>query len=198
MSKIKLALLYGGKSGEHEISLQSAAAVFNHLDPALYDVQLIGIAKDGRLYLNQAESFRAEHYTSLPVQANDAKCLPSLIQQGKFILDVDVVFPMVHGPMYEDGALQGILEHAGVAYVGCDVLSSAMGMDKDIARRLSMVEGIEPIAYHRLPYTASASQDKTWCEVTAEALGFPLFVKPTSQGSSVGVSKVFDMKCITV
>jgi D-alanine-D-alanine ligase len=191
---IKVALLYGGRSGEHEISLQSAASVLMNLDPARYHVMPIGIDKQGRLHLHDAKTLRKQHLDALPVNSNDATFLPGLIHEGQFVVDASVVFPMVHGPLYEDGALQGLLDLAGVAYVGCDVLSSAMGMDKDIARRLAAVEGVTPIRYHRLPYTSSVAQDKTWCEAAVRDLGFPLFVKPTMLGSSVGIHRADTME----
>lgn len=193
MTRLKLMLLYGGKSGEHEISLQSAASVLTNLDTTRYEVLPVGIDKTGCFYLNDAATLIKEHPESLPPALPKAKKIPSLIKDGTLALSADVVFPVMHGPLYEDGALQGLLEMAGVAYVGCDVLSSAMCMDKAVARQLAEVEGVKAIRFHRLPYTASQNQDKTWCETAARELGFPLFVKPCCLGSSVGIHRVEDM-----
>ncbi|MDX2345645.1 MAG: D-alanine--D-alanine ligase family protein, partial [Legionella sp.] len=190
----KLVLLYGGQSGEHEISLQSAASVLAHLDENQYDVMPIGMDKKGCLYLNNAADLIKNHPNSLPVKLAHSEKLPSLINHGQFIVPADVVFPVMHGPLCEDGALQGVLDLAGIAYVGCNVLASAMCMDKDIARQLAVIEGVEPIRYHRLPHTSVESHDKTWCEEAAKALGFPLFVKPCSLGSSVGIHRVENLE----
>ncbi len=197
MARLTLVLLYGGPSGEHEVSLQSAASVLKSLDSKQYDVLPVGWDKQGRFYLNDANELLAHHPDSLPVKVQHSKNVPSLLVNGKFALNADVVFPVVHGPLCEDGTLQGLLELARIAYVGCNVLSSAMCMDKGITRRLaSSIEGIEAIKYHRLPYTASAAQDKTWCEEAAKDLGFPLFVKPCSLGSSVGIHRVENMDAL--
>ncbi len=194
MVRLKLVLLYGGKSGEHEVSLQSAASVLANLDPNQYEVMPVGMDKKGRLYLNDPDDLIAHYPDSLPVALPDSKTLPGLIVNGQFVLDADVVFPVMHGPLCEDGVLQGVFDLASIAYVGCNVLSSAMCMDKDIARQLAKVEGIEAIRYYRLPHTTSEAQDKTWCEEAAAELGWPLFVKPNALGSSVGIHRVDDME----
>lgn len=196
MTRLKLVLLYGGQSGEHEVSLQSAASVLSNLDSKQYEVMPIGMDKHGCFYLNHPEHLIVNYPESLPVRLPDSKKISSLIVDGKFALEADVVFPVMHGPLCEDGALQGIFDLADIAYVGCNVLSSAICMDKDIARQLAQVQGVEPIRYHRLPYTASLSQDKTWCEDVVHDLGFPLFVKPCALGSSVGIHRVEDMEAL--
>ncbi len=193
MTRLKLVLLYGGQSGEHEVSLQSAASVLANLDRNQYDVMPVGMDKTGCLYLNNAEELIKNHPDSLPVQLPTSEALSGLMMHGKFVLDADVVFPVMHGPLCEDGALQGVFDLAGIAYVGCNVLASAMCMDKDIARQLAKVEGIEAIRYHRLPHTKTLSHDKTWCEEAVRDLGFPLFVKPNALGSSVGIHCVENM-----
>ena len=125
---IKLVLLYGGKSGEHEISLRSAASVLAALDPKRYDIQPIGIDKSGRFFLSDYKKL-LQYPDALPVLQEESLPLSSLVNDGRLAVEADVIFPVVHGPMYEDGCLQGILEHSGTAYVGCDVLSSAIGME---------------------------------------------------------------------
>ncbi len=185
---INLVLLYGGKSGEHEVSLMSAASVLTHLDPERYRITPIGMDQDGRLFVNDYNTLRA-FPEALPVMTDTSVPLDSLLSQGQFALDADVVFPVVHGPIYEDGCFQGLLELSGVAYVGCGVLSSAMGMDKDIARRIACVDGIQSTRYRRLPWYVKHDNLEAFCKETALGLGWPLFVKPCSLGSSVGIHK---------
>ena len=196
MARLKLVLLYGGQSSEHEVSLQSAASVLSNLDLNQYDVLPVGIDKAGCLYLNNAEFLIENHPNRIPVVLPDSEKLPGLIVNGRFVLDADVVFPVMHGPLCEDGALQGVFDLTGIAYVGCNVLASAMCMDKDIARQLAKVEGIEPIRYHRLPHTNALTHDKTWCEAAVKDLGWPLFVKPNALGSSVGIHRVETMDAL--
>ena len=190
MARLKLILLYGGRSGEHEISLQSAASVLMHLNTEHYDVMPIGMDKQGRLYINDAEVLRKYHPKLLPVALPDARPLPSLIVDGQLAVDASVIFPMMHGPLCEDGALQGLFDLADIAYVGSDVLSSAVCMDKDIARRCVDVDGVLSIRYHVLPYTTSIDEDQARCEAAVQDLGLPLFVKPAALGSSVGIHRV--------
>lgn len=141
--KLKVALLYGGRSGEHEISLLSAASVFLRLSRQRYDVLPIAIDKDGKLYLNDRLT-PDDALQALPVKNQDSKPLPGLLIDGKFVVDVDVVFPVMHGPLCEDGSIQGLLRLAGVALVGCDVMSSAIGMDKDMTRQVACKDHEEP------------------------------------------------------
>lgn len=189
MSKpINLVLLYGGKSGEHEISLISAAAVLAHLDPEKYNIIPIAMDKDGLLYLHQYHDLLA-YKEKLPVVTEQSKLLTSLLQNGRLSVDADVVFPIVHGPLYEDGCLQGILELAGVAYVGCDVLSSSIGMDKDMARRIVCINGLKSARYKVLSWHTPVSERLRICQEVIEEFGWPLFVKPCAMGSSVGIHK---------
>jgi D-alanine-D-alanine ligase len=188
VAPLRVALLYGGKSGEHEISLRSAASVLATLDSQRYVVFPIGMDHNGCLYLNDAQELRA-YDTSLPVETPNSKLLSGLIIDGKFALDVDVVFPVVHGPLYEDGGLQGVLDLTGVAYVGCGILASAIGMDKDLARRVGCCDDISYAPYRTLSWHASAEETQTFCHNVALELGWPLFVKPCSMGSSVGIHK---------
>lgn len=188
-SLINVVLLYGGKSGEHEISLISAASVLQHLNPAKYRIIPIGIDKEGRFFVNHYDELIA-YKKALPVMTERSHPLPSLVANGHLAIDADVVFPVMHGPLYEDGTLQGLLNLAGVAYVGCDVLSSAIGMDKDMARRVACVDGVHAAKYRLFSWHAQSATLEQFCQKTAEALGWPLFVKPCSMGSSVGIHKV--------
>lgn len=185
---VNLVLLYGGKSGEHEISLISAASVLNHLDTKKYQIIPIAMGKDGQLHLHQYSDLLA-YKDKLPVETKHSKPLASLVSDGRLSVDAELVFPVVHGPMYEDGCLQGMLELADVAYVGCDVLSSAIGMDKDMARRVACVDGLKSARYKVLSWHSNPTERKQFCTDVASELGWPLFVKPCSLGSSVGIHK---------
>ncbi|RUQ90380.1 D-alanine--D-alanine ligase family protein [Legionella septentrionalis] len=187
-NRINLVLLYGGKSGEHEISLISAASVLSNLETSRYNIIPIGIDKEGRYFLNQYEELLAYPH-SLPIVTANSTPLDSIVIDGRFAVKADVVFPVTHGPLYEDGCLQGLLELVGVAYVGCTVLSSAVGMDKDIARRLACVNGIKSARYRLLSWHASTEEVEQFCHEVAAEFGWPLFVKPCCMGSSVGIHK---------
>ena len=189
MSKlINLVLLYGGKSQEHEISLISAASVMAHLDLERYTIIPLAMDKEGQFHLHQFADLQT-YKDKLPVVTQHSKCLDSLLINGRLAVDADVVFPVVHGPLYEDGCLQGLLELTGVAYVGCDVLSSAIGMDKDLARRLACIDGLKSARYKLLRWHTNASERQQVCTDAALQFGWPMFVKPCSMGSSVGIHK---------
>lgn len=193
MSKlIKLILLYGGKSGEHEISLISAASVLAHLNPEIYHIIPIAMDKEGGFHLHQYQDLLT-YPNALPVVTENSQILSSFLINGQPAVAADIVFPIVHGPLYEDGCLQGLLELAGVAYVGCDVLGSAIGMDKDVARRLACHDDLQCAQYKVLSWQASSSQKKSFCEEVVAEFGWPLFVKPCAMGSSVGIHKVNTM-----
>ena len=187
-NRTQVVLLYGGRSGEHDISLQSAASVLAHLDRQKYAITPIGMDRNGCCYVNRDQDLLA-YSEALPVMTPASCPLPSLLVDGRLAVKADVVFPVVHGPLYEDGALQGLLDLAGAAYVGCNVLSSALGMDKDMARRIACVDGLESTRYRILSWFASEEETRLFCEQTVSALGWPLFVKPCSLGSSVGIHK---------
>lgn len=194
MSKLMhLVLLYGGKSGEHEISLISAASVLANLNPDRYHIIPVGMDKAGRFYVNDYQEL-LQYKDELPVITRHSRPLVSLLDAGQLAIDAQVVFPMVHGPLYEDGCLQGLLELADVAYVGCDVLSSALGMDKDIARQLVSRDGIESARYRTLSWGADEATTEQFCQDVVRELDLPLFVKPCALGSSVGIHKVTTME----
>lgn len=192
LNPINLLLLYGGKSGEHEVSLISAASVLANLDPARYNIIPVGMDKEGRLYLNDYQELLS-YKKSLPVFTPQSRPLDSLLKDGRLSVDADVVFPVVHGPLYEDGCLQGVLELADIAYVGCGVLSSAIGMDKDMARRIVSLNGIRSARYRMISWHADAHEIEQFCQQTVAELGWPLFVKPCAMGSSVGIHKATNM-----
>ena len=173
--RVRVAVLAGGRSSEHEISLASAASVVAALDPTRYDVRTIEIGRDGRWALPAGER-RAElppttTAETLPVPADSA---PATLGH------VDVVLPILHGPFGEDGTVQGLCELAGVAYVGPGVLASSVCMDKDVFKTLMRGAGV-PVARH----VALRLGDPV-----TNPFGYPVFVKPANMGSSVGISKV--------
>ena len=175
--RTRVAVLAGGRSSEHEISLASAASVSAALDPARYDVTTIEIGRDGRWALPRGDR-RAE----LPA-ATTAETLPVPADSAPATLGaVDVVVPMLHGPFGEDGTVQGLCELAGVAYVGPGVLASSVCMDKDVFKTLMLGAGI-PVA----PHLALRLGDPV-----SNPFGYPVFVKPANMGSSVGISKAHD------
>jgi D-alanine-D-alanine ligase len=189
MKKLKVAVLFGGKSGEHEVSLLSAASVLNAIDKTKYDVTMIGIGKDGRWLLG------ADAKALLAGERGASKLLgtgTALAQNPASAMKVDVVFPVLHGTFGEDGTIQGLFELADIAYVGSGVLGSAAGMDKDTAKRLFAAAGL-PIPKHvTLLRSEWKSSAKKCTALIEKSLKYPVFVKPANLGSSVGISKVHD------
>ena len=188
--KLRVAVLFGGRSAEHEIAILSARFVVESLDRDRFDLVLIGIDKSGR-WLAQEEALllgasRDPRLQRLNDSMPEANLLPhpaSAATQG-----IDVVFPVLHGPMGEDGSVQGLLALAGVAHVGAGVLGSAVGMDKDVMKRLLAEAGL-PLVKHVTLRRARWEAARAACLVDAGALGFPAFTKPANLGSSVGVSR---------
>jgi D-alanine-D-alanine ligase len=168
--RIRVAVLAGGRSSEHEISLDSARSVLEALDRDRYDVVTVAIGRDGRWELGSGDGSVAE---TLPVPAKNA---PATLGA------VDVVLPILHGPFGEDGTVQGLLELAGVAYVGAGVTASALCMDKDLFKKVMRESGIR---------VARSVTLRSGDEV-ANPFGFPVFVKPARLGSSVGITKAHD------
>lgn len=196
--KTHVGILFGGKSAEHEVSLQSAKNVADAIDRDKYDVSLIGIDKTGRWLLPDQSQFllnatdpklirlNRENETSVALVPQSGGELTDL-SGSAFHATIDVVFPVLHGPFGEDGTVQGLLKLAGVPFVGADVLGSAVGMDKDVAKRLLRDAGM-PIAR----FMVLKARDTRDFETISAELGLPFFVKPANLGSSVGVHKVSD------
>lgn len=195
MTKLKIALLFGGRSGEHEVSRKSASTVAEALSSS-FTVFPIGIAKDGQWYgpipLSEIKTFSPEKYhskkvTMLPFPASGGKVysLPEL----EPLIIADVFFPVLHGTFGEDGTLQGLLELAEVPYVGAGVLSSSAGMDKVIMKKLFAEARLPQVPY--LSYLRSEIEKRlpVIIEEVEANLGYPCFVKPANLGSSVGISK---------
>jgi D-alanine-D-alanine ligase len=210
--RLRIGILFGGRSGEHEVSLISAASVISALDPQKYEVVPIGIAKDGRWLAGTAahkmlppsagssaskpelgEVLRTGESVMLSADPNVAALVPANNSRTE-ALRVDVVFPVLHGTFGEDGAVQGLLDLAGLPYVGSGVLGSAVGMDKDVQKRL-FLQATLPVgdfmAVHRADWEKSPA--KVLREIRKK-FRFPVFVKPATLGSSVGMTKAHDAK----
>ncbi|HJQ25571.1 MAG TPA: D-alanine--D-alanine ligase [Blastocatellia bacterium] len=196
--RIRVGVIFGGRSGEHEVSLRSAESIINAIDKRKYEVVPIGITQQGRwLVAGDAKALLPESV----MRANDQRSVAIIgdpTQRGLKRLDVeqseplDVVFPVLHGTYGEDGTIQGLLEMAGVPYVGCGVLASTTGMDKVVMKQLFMQAGLTIADYEWFLRAAwEASPDRIIKQV-ARRLGYPVFVKPANLGSSVGISKAQD------
>jgi len=228
MKKLRVGVLFGGRSGEHEVSLLSAASVLNAINKDKYEVVPIGITKEGRwLTAEHAERLLSGLYEGRPLRAGDPQATPgaAVLENGKAVLvppepiarhrglvpfqsdsqvmarrasdraiNVDVIFPVLHGTFGEDGTIQGLLELADIPYVGAGVLGSAAGMDKDIMKSLFRAAGL-PIVKHvtllRSQWEANARKARKLLE---SKLKYPVFVKPANLGSSVGITKAHDGK----
>jgi D-alanine-D-alanine ligase len=229
MKKLRVGILFGGRSGEHEVSLLSAASVLNAIDKNKYDVVPIGITKEGRwLTAEHAENLLA----GKPIQearhlrAGDPETTAgaAVLAQGEAVIvppepihrdnglvpfqsdagllrrasdraiNVDVIFPVLHGTFGEDGTIQGLLELADIPYVGAGVLGSAAGMDKDVMKSLFMAAGIPIVKHVTVLRSAWEKQPKKVQRLVAGKLKYPVFVKPANLGSSVGISKAHDRR----
>jgi D-alanine-D-alanine ligase len=201
MPKLRVGLLFGGRSTEHEVSIASATSILGALDPARYDVKLIAVDPDGRWHLGSRD---------LPPEAGvrgEDVTLPAIPGVGGLVAgepgargaslaaEIDVVFPIIHGRGGEDGALQGLLEMAELPYVGSGVLSSAIQMDKDFAKRLLAAAGLPVV-----PWITVRGDDLAERAIAASAgramtaVGLPCFVKPANSGSSVGTHRARDVE----
>src|SRR5450631_36260 len=230
MKKLRVGVLFGGRSGEHEVSLLSAASVLNAIDKKKYEVVPIGITKEGRWVTSahaerllkgaavgdpeprhlragdpQATSAAAvlargegvvvppmpgqDHSSLMPFET-DAHELPAAVNS----VDVDIIFPVLHGTFGEDGTIQGLLELADIAYVGAGVLGSAAGMDKDVMKRLFRDAGLPIVKHITVLRSTWRAQPRQVRKLVEKQLKYPVFVKPANLGSSVGISKVHDRK----
>lgn len=194
--KIRVGIIFGGKSSEHEVSLQSAKSIIGALDKSKYVPVLIGIDKAGKWHLQSHGNYLLHASDPRLIKLNSAdnglSLVPGISEQQIVKIDekgnvpkVDVVFPVLHGTYGEDGSMQGLLEIMDMPYVGAGVLGSAVGMDKDVMKRLLRDAGL-PIA----PFLVYSKQDTVSYPAAAKKMGLPMFIKPANNGSSVGVSKV--------
>ena len=200
--KLKVGLLFGGRSGEHEVSIASAMSVYRALDKNRYDVTLIGIDKDGRWLLPDPQAFLAHADRPMELRLAETAGSFGLVpypaahqivavegSRGQ-VPPLDVILPILHGTFGEDGTIQGLLEIAQIPYVGSGVLGSALGMDKEVAARLFQAAGI-PTVPSVCVRKGEFLTDRAGVEARlARELEFPFFVKPANAGSSVGVHKV--------
>ncbi|MHB8513531.1 MAG: D-alanine--D-alanine ligase family protein [Actinomycetota bacterium] len=191
MRKLKVAILYGGRSAEHEVSVVSARCVLDAIDKDKYEVVPIAIGKSGRFMLPS----RKPHELSAPkgtLPEAGEEGIPVSIQRtsDSFSLnDVDVVFPLLHGPYGEDGTVQGLLELADVPYVGAGVLASALGMDKEMQKRMFAARGLHLAPWIHI-HQSEWSRNPAGCSALInDQVGVPCFTKPARMGSSIGVSK---------
>ena len=201
MKKLRVGILFGGRSGEHEVSLTSATSIIAAMDPDKYEVVPIGITHKGRWLLGSSSE----------------KLLPGVLAHGKPVTvttepgrqglmpletnstspeTLDVVFPVLHGTFGEDGTVQGLLELAGLPYVGAGVLGSAVGMDKDVMKRLFREAKLPAIPWVALRRGEWQSQPEKFRRLIEKKFRYPVFVKPANLGSSVGISKVHNRKAL--
>jgi D-alanine-D-alanine ligase len=194
--RLRVGVLFGGRSGEHEVSLASAASVIRALDPEKYDVVPIGISKDGRWLVGTGaqkmlpDVLRTGERVFLPPDPTAATIMPVQQGGGRPSITVDVVFPVLHGTFGEDGTIQGFLELAGLPYVGPGVLSSAVGMDKDVQKRLFEQEGLPIVPYLVIRRSDWEREPAKVERLIKKQSRFPVFVKPATLGSSVGMTRV--------
>ncbi len=232
MKKLRVGILFGGRSGEHEVSLLSAASVFSAIDKGKFEVVPIGITKEGR-WLTAADAERllqgkgfGESASKAHLRAGDPEATPgaAVLARGEAVMvppepqrqpgsltpfqteaglarrvsdraiNVDIIFPVLHGTFGEDGTIQGLLELADIPYVGAGVLGSAAGMDKDVMKSLFLATGLPIVKHVTVLRSAWESKPKKAQKLVESKLKYPVFVKPANLGSSVGISKAHDRK----
>jgi D-alanine-D-alanine ligase len=237
MKKLRVGILFGGRSGEHEVSLLSAASVLNAIDKARFDVVPIGITKEGRWLTasdaerllrgkGSGESGSQTHTSQAHLRAGDPEATPgaAVLARGEAVMvppepqrqpgsltpfqteagqarrvsdraiNVDIIFPVLHGTFGEDGTIQGLLELADIPYVGAGVLGSAAGMDKDVMKSLFLAAGLPIVKHVTVLRSAWEAEPKKVHKLVESKLKYPVFVKPANLGSSVGISKAHDRK----
>ena len=214
--KIRIGILFGGQSGEHEVSLVSAGAVMDALDRTKYDIVPIGITKQGRWIAGDSALPALEALADpklLPASAGSQEpgarsqkselnegsgqnALSVLTDSGSWLLNsdssIDVVFPVLHGPMGEDGTVQGLLELAGVPYVGCGVLASAVGLDKAMMKAAFSAAGLPQVHWQLVRRTRWQYDGVEVIKEIERSFRYPVFIKPANMGSSVGITRATD------
>ena len=208
-NKLRVGVLFGGRSGEHEVSLRSAASIIDAMDKSRYEVVPIGITKEGRwLAAGEAERLLGGTYRALPradagEPADTIRSEAGVLEHGLPVVlapdpsqrdtasrPLDVIFPILHGTFGEDGTVQGLLELAGMAYVGGGVLASAAGMDKDVMKRLFRDHGVPVVPWLLFLRAEIEAHPRRVATAIEARFRYPLFVKPANLGSSVGITKV--------
>jgi D-alanine-D-alanine ligase len=199
--KLRVGVIFGGRSGEHEVSLVSAASVIDALDRERYEVVPIGISREGRWLSSSRALQLLRERTGLDAET-ECVLVPEPNRQGLLVVSgaggpvapLDVVFPLVHGTFGEDGTLQGLLELADIPYVGAGVLGSAVGMDKIVQKQLFAQAGLRIAKYTWALTSRCASKPRSVAAEVEGVLRYPVFVKPANTGSSVGITKAHDRK----
>ena len=188
--KLRIGVLFGGRSGEHEVSLLSAASILKAIDKKKYDVIPIGISKQGQwLTSTDAQHLLTGEAKPAPIQHSSTLQLSASADLGQ---QLDVIFPVLHGTFGEDGTIQGLFELADIAYVGSGVLGSATGMDKTAMKQLFAAAGLPQTPHVSLIRSEWHADPKRCTRLIEKSLTYPVFVKPANLGSSVGISKVHD------
>ena len=208
--KLRIGVLYGGRSGEHEVSLLSAASILRAIDRKKYEVVPIGISKQGHWLLGErAQTLLAGDGAGTKEKKGETRSGASGLALelsasaematggGTLAQGLDLIFPVLHGTFGEDGTIQGLLEMADIAYVGSGVLGSAAGMDKDVMKRLFAAAGLPQTPWLALTRVEWKADAKGCTKRIEKALKYPVFVKPANLGSSVGISKVHDRSELT-
>ena len=194
--RLRVGVLFGGRSGEHEVSLASAASVIRGLDPDKYEAVPIGITKDGHWLIGEGavkmlpEVLKGGRRVMLTADPTEAALVP--LDRGAGAQRLDVIFPVMHGTFGEDGTIQGMLDLAGLPYVGAGVLGSAVAMDKDVSKRLCEEAGIAVVPWVAVPRWRWEKEPEAVKAEVETKFEYPVFVKPAALGSSVGMSKVHD------
>lgn len=196
-SKLKVGLVFGGRSAEHQVSLQSAMSIYSAIDTDKYDIVLIGITPEGKWLLGESADIFCHSNDPKKIaltSTNDQVVLVAgdkpgqliRMKDGTLVATLDVLFPVLHGPYGEDGTIQGLAKLANIPCVGSGILGSSVGMDKDFTKRILMHAGISVAPFVTIRATSYQKETLTHIEAT---LGYPVFVKPANMGSSIGVSK---------
>ena len=197
MSKLKVGILFGGQSEEHEVSQMSAKSIIKNIDMNKYEIYLIGITKSGEWYLYEGnpEDIETKDWekSSIPVilgASTKYKGFFAFKDGGNEFYPIDIVFPVLHGPKGEDGTIQGLLELLSIPYVGANVLSSSLCMDKVFTKRIFKESGLPTADFISVYRNEINNIEEVKDKLTKENIGYPCFVKPANLGSSVGITKV--------
>jgi D-alanine-D-alanine ligase len=192
--KLRVGVLFGGRSGEHEVSLASAASIIRGLDPQKYEAVPIGVSKEGHWLIGEGaqkmlpDVLRTGQRVVMSADPTESALMP--LDGSPRGQKLDVVFPVIHGTFGEDGTMQGLLELAGLPFVGAGVLGSAIGMDKDVAKKLMQVAGIPVVPWIAVQRADWERDPKAIRRAVEKKFKYPVFVKPATLGSSVGMTKV--------
>ncbi len=201
MKKVSVCVLFGGMSPEHEISLRSAESILRNMDSEKYDIYPVGITKDGQWILYGGTDYSKlptgqwlEEPSNCPAAISPVRGHGLLRLEGETILrrHIDVVFPVLHGENGEDGAMQGLLQLAGIPYVGPHVSASAVSMDKTLTKLVADKAGVAQAAWYLVRRNDLGTRVERTLDILEERFAYPMFVKPSGTGSSVGVSKAAD------